>query len=380
MSGRLNSLHGLTVCLLTVILGACGASTEIPVTLTPANPVEKTSTTTPPPAPELSPVPTKIVVRTPPALPEIFVSAQLNPVDAPRTYVKDTCQFLKNRWNKKNAVPGTVVMVIMLNDITRGSKPNSSDGITVGQFGRLVENVREQGFEAINSEQLADFLERNRYIPPRSVVFVQDGRRTPENFDKHFRPLWEERNWPVVNGWIIQENSTEALLRGNLSLEQEGLVDHQLYSSLHRYSELASEAYLSDELRKYTGIFEEQFHKGPIAMIWPSKPGENYIKAARGLGFRLGFTANARGPVMYNWIPLADREDPSRPAYYPEVPFNDPLMTLPRYWPAQVVESLDRVRLTGKEAAAFAEQTKKVELEYYDIVCAPTHGPIPGTD
>jgi hypothetical protein len=271
-------------------------------------------------------------------------------------------------------------MVIMLNDITRGSKANSSDGITVGQFGRLVENVREQGFEAINSEQLADFLERNRYIPPRSVVFVQDGRRTPENFDKHFRPLWEERNWPVVNGWIIQENSTEALLRGNLSLEQEGLVDHQLYSSLHRYSELASEAYLSDELRKYTGIFEEQFHKGPIAMIWPSKPGENYIKAARGLGFRLGFTANARGPVMYNWIPLADREDPSRPAYYPEVPFNDPLMTLPRYWPAQVVKSLDRVRLTGKEAAAFAEQTKKVELEYYDIVCAPTHGPIPGTD
>jgi hypothetical protein len=45
-----------------------------------------------------------------------------------------------------------------------------------------------------------------------------------------------------------------------------------------------------------------------------------------------------------------------------------------------VVESLDRVRLTGKEAAAYAEQNKKVELEYYDIVCAPTYGPIPGTD
>jgi hypothetical protein len=26
---------------------------------------------------------------------------------------------------------------------------------------------------------------------------------------------------------------------------------------------------------------------------------------------------------------------------------------------------------------AYAEQNKEVELEYYDIVCAPTYGPIP---
>jgi hypothetical protein len=31
----------------------------------------------------------------------------------------------------------------------------------------------------------------------------------------------------------------------------------------------------------------------------------------------------------------------------------------------------------GNEAAAYAEQNKAVELEYYDIVCAPTLGPIP---
>jgi hypothetical protein len=38
---------------------------------------------------------------------------------------------------------------------------------------------------------------------------------------------------------------------------------------------------------------------------------------------------------------------------------------------------LDEIRILGNEAAAYAEQNKAVELEYYDIVCAPTLGPIP---
>ena len=82
---------------------------------------------------------------------------------------------------------------------------------------------------------------------------------------------------------------------------------------------------------------------------------------------------------MYNWIPLADHEDLSRPACFPEDPFDDPLMTLPRFWPLEVIENLDKVRLTGKRAAADAEQNKETELDYYNIVCAPEHGPIPGT-
>jgi hypothetical protein len=379
MAGRFTSLLYLTCIVLTVTLAACGAPTEIHPTPTFVQPAASTHDPTSSPAPEKPATPTRGIARTPPALPETFVSAQLNPVDTPHTYIEDHCEYLRNRWDPNNAAPGTVVMIIMLNNINRGAKPDSSDSITVGQFGRLIENVKAQGFEAINSEQLANFLETNRYIPPRSILFVQDGRRTKVNFDKHFRPSWEERNWPVVNGWIIQENTTEELLQSNLALEQEGLVDHQLYSSLHRFSANASVAYLSDELRKYTGIFEEQFHKAPIAMIWPGKPGENYLKAARGQGFRLGFTANARGPVMYNWIPLADRDDPSRPAYYPEGPLGDPLMTLPRYWPAQVIESLDQVRLTGKTASAIAEQNRDIELEYYDIVCAQSYGPLPGS-
>ena len=58
---------------------------------------------------------------------------------------------------------------------------------------------------------------------------------------------------------------------------------------------------------------------------------------------------------------------------------NDPRLTLPRYWPMQMLSQLDTIRVMGKDAAAYAEQNKATELEYYDIVCAPTLGPISGT-
>jgi hypothetical protein len=43
----------------------------------------------------------------------------------------------------------------------------------------------------------------------------------------------------------------------------------------------------------------------------------------------------------------------------------------------QVLAQLDTIRVMGKDAAAYAEQNKATELEYYDIVCAPTYGVIP---
>ena len=268
-------------------------------------------------------------------------------------------------------------MIIMLQDINKGSKPTSPDSVTKRQFDRLIANVKEQGFEAINTRQLADFLESNKKIPLRSVLFLQEGRHFAENFEVHFRPNWERWGWPVVNGWIIQTDTTDVLWQDNLTLEKEGFVDHQLYSPLHRFSDNASTEYLNNELQKYVDIFEERFDKAPIAITWPGRPGVNFPKAARNLGFRLGFTQNARGPVMYNWIPLADHEDLKRPAYYPESPFDDPLMTLPRYWASQVIDNLDQVRLSGNDAIAFADQNKELELEYYDIVCAPKYGAIP---
>lgn len=360
---------------LLVICSGCSPGSENLPAITPQETIPQKPTATSLATITETPIPTPI--RTPPALPEIFISDQLNPIDTPYVYVVDTCEYLKNRWDPNNAQPGTVVMLVMINNINRGDIPNSTDSITVSRFEHMMENVIEQGYEAINSQQLLDFLENNSYIPPRSILFLQEGRRTAGNYESHFRKAWEAYKWPVVNGWITQLDSTQSLLDENLALEQEGFVDHQLYSPLQRYRENASEEFLSAELTKHIDIFTERFEKPPVGISWPGKPGVNFINAARNMGFKLGFTQNTRGPVMYNWIPLAAYEDMDRPAYYPEDPYNDPLMTLPRYWATNVVESLDQVRLVGKGSVAYAKKHKDTELEYYEIVCAPKYGEIP---
>ena len=52
-------------------------------------------------------------------------------------------------------------------------------------------------------------------------------------------------------------------------------------------------------------------------------------------------------------------------------------MTLPRYWDTDIRSHLDEIRNIGKDAAAYTEQNKATELEYYDIMCAPKLGSIP---
>jgi hypothetical protein len=52
-------------------------------------------------------------------------------------------------------------------------------------------------------------------------------------------------------------------------------------------------------------------------------------------------------------------------------------MVLPRYWDTDVRAHIDEVRIMGEQAASYAGQNKATELEYYDILCAPTYGPLP---
>lgn len=80
---------------------------------------------------------------------------------------------------------------------------------------------------------------------------------------------------------------------------------------------------------------------------------------------------------MYNWIPQADEMDPQRPGYSVEGGAGDPLMTIPRFWDTDAYYRLDEVRLTGKDAAAKAEETKAAELAYYETICKSKTGEIP---
>jgi hypothetical protein len=363
----------IVVCMIiAVLVSACQPATGPSTMPAGAMSVKTLPATQVPPA-------TAESTRVPPKLPDGLQSAQLNPLDAPRAYIKDACRYLRARWDARNAVPGTVVMIVMLNSINKGIVPESSDAITVRDFARMMEELHKQQFQAIDTGQLAGFLEDNAMIPPRSVVLLQDGRRFAENFNKHFRPYWEMWNWPVVNAWEALADTTETLWDENVALENEGWVDHQVYgfpvtSDIDNFSDQN----LMIEFQKPRTAFRERFEKDPIAIVWPGGFGIHSAQIARQTGYRLGFTHNARGPVMFNWVPLADKTDNLRPSYTPEAAVNDPLMTLPRYWPYQVHDALDSVRVIGNEAAAYAEQNKAVELEYYDIVCAPTYGAIPG--
>ena len=316
--------------------------------------------------------------RTPPALPPVFTNDILHPLDVPKTYIADTCQYLQDKWNPNNAAPGTIVMVVMFHSITKDATAGQNQ-ITATDQRKLMNDLAEQGFQAISTEQLADFMEHNAYIPLRSVLLVVDDRHFAEYFNTHFRPFFEQYGWPVVNGYIAKDERPD-LWAENASLSAEGWVDYQAHGVIHNIpmDDNSTDDYLTSELQGAILNIQKYYNKTPIAIVWPGGGfGVRPVQFARQFGYRLGFTVNPRGPLMYNWVPQGDEKDPGRPYYIPEGAIGDPLMTLPRYWDIDARNHLDEVRRTGNEAAAYAEQNKATELEYYDIVCAPTYGPIP---
>ncbi|HET9587878.1 MAG TPA: polysaccharide deacetylase family protein, partial [Anaerolineales bacterium] len=325
-------------------------------------------------------VPAPRTIPTPPALPPVFVASQLSALDTPHTYIQDTCEYLYDKWNSNNAAPGTVVMPIMFHSINKDSLDDPND-ILASEFRQMMDDLKEQGFEAISATQLADFLDHNSRIPPRSVLLIADDRHYAEYFNDHFRPYYEQWGWPVVNGWIsFEDGIRNVILPENIALEAEGWVDHQSHGYIHNINmtDASTDEFIRAEFENSIKDLRENFNKTPVAIIWPGGGfGVRPVQLAREYGFRMGFTINPRGPVMYNWVPLADQQDPARPAFQPEGHVNDPRLVLPRYWPYQVQANLDLVRNIGKDAAAYAEQNKATELEYYDIICAPILGSIP---
>ena len=369
-----------TLGLFAVILASCSPIAASPTLSLPPAPLLP-SPTAPAPTETSTPTPTATAVRTPTALPGVYQSPYLNPLDTPHTYLTDTCQYLKAKWEADNAAPGTVVMVIMFHSILKaGDELTDYSQITSGAFEILMRDLHEQEFQAINTGQLADFLEHNAKIPPRSVLLVVDDRHYAEYFNTDFRPYWEQWGWPVVNAWISTPLSSADLWQQQVNLENEGWVDHQAHGMIHNIGITSSSTddFIMGEMKGSIDAFQTHFNKKPIAYIWPlGWFTAHAAQIGRQLGYRLGFTINPRGPLMFNWIPLSDNPDPQRPSYMPEGSVNDPLMVLPRFWSSDADKHIDDVRVIGREAANYAEANKATELEYYDIVCAPDYGPIP---
>ena len=374
----------LNLSLLALLLASCApaAATADPGIIQTAafeTAFAQVSLPTETPAPTETPVPTATIPRTPPALPGNYQTTILKSHDIPRNYVADTCQYLQNKWNPNNSAPGTVVMIIMFHGINKGEA--SGNDITVGEHKKLMDDLYELGFQAINMQQMADFMYNNAKIPPRSVLLIVDDRHFAEYFNDHFRPYFNQWGWPVVNGYIGVDERVD-LWAENAALSAEGWVDYQSHGYLHNtpIGEGSTDEFITSEMGGAISSIQKYMNKTPIGYIWPGGGfSTRAVAIGTQLGYKLGFTVNPRGPVMYNWVPQADTINDSNPYAIPETPAGNPLMTLPRYWSPDARENIDSVRVIGQEAAAFAELNKAIELEYYDIVCAPTYGPIPPT-
>jgi len=372
----------LSFSLFATLLTACqpaAATPDINAALTAAFETAVAQINAPTATPQITdtPIPTATIPRTPPALPAAYQSSLLNPENLPRTYVTDSCQYLKNKWDSTKAAPGTVVMVVMHHGINKGEA--SGNDVTVNEHKKIMDSLFEAGFSAINMQQLADFMYDNAYIPPRSVIFIVDDRHFAEYFNDHFRPYHDQWGWSVVNAYIGIDERTD-LWAENAALSAEGWVDYQSHGYIHNIpiSEGSTDEFITSEMQGAITSIQKYMNKTPIGYIWPGGGfSKRAVEIGPTLGYKLGFTVNERGPVMYNWIPQADAVSASNPMAIPEVPAGNPLMTLPRYWSTNVLDNIDPVRIIGDEAAAYAQQNKAVELEYYDIVCAPTYGPIP---
>ena len=326
--------------------------------------------------PTATAIPQPTAVRTPPALPDGFATTLLNPLDTPHAYIQDTCQALKSKWDPKNATPGTVLMPIMFHSITKG-QVTAADQISMSDLRKMMNDLHDMGFQAVDMQQAYDFLYNNAKIPARSVLLIVDDRKYREYFDKTFKTYYDDWGWKVVNAWISHPETNPQLWAENAAIESEGWVDHQAHGVIHNINmnDNSSSDFLKGELQGSMDAIKAHFNKTPVAIIWPGGDfGKKPVEAARQYGFKLGFTINPRGPIMFNWVPQSDAPDPMRPSFIPEGPANDPLLTLPRYWDTDARAHLDTVRNIGDQATAYAEKNKATELEYYDIMCAPSYG------
>ena len=242
--------------------------------------------------------------------------------------------------------------------------------------------LHDNGFQAITMAQLEGFLYNNAKIPPRSVLLIRDDRAFLLTWDTYWRPFWNAYGWPVVNSWISMDDGFVGLWQDMANLSAEGIVDIQAHGANLHNSPIDpswSDDQILSELNDSTTFITQHFGKAPIAYIWPGGGfTPRSAELAQQAGYKMAFTINPRGPLMFNWIPLADEQDPNSPyVLIPEGSVNNPLMVLPRYWNIDAIYRMPEAIQISQEAATYAEQNKATELEYYDIVCAPTLGSMP---
>jgi hypothetical protein len=144
-------------------------------------------------------------------------------------------------------------------------------------------------------------------------------------------------------------------------LHATGRLDIQSHGFWHRYIvEETPPEVIREELYAPIPILAEHFGVRPIALIWP---GGNFtplsVRMAREAGFQIAFTAFARGPLMFNWIPVGEEERA----------IDDPLMTLPRFWSPAAYWKLDQALQLSRSASLHALWSYHQEAHWFQAQC-----------
>lgn len=333
----------------------------------PTSTVTQTSTATLVPTFTATPTRTATITLTPDPLP-IFSTKSLRSGVLPQTYLDDTCAYLHQRWSNETSKPGTVVVPVMFHGIRQDGRP-IHDNVTIyqAQFTSFIEYAESLGFETITTAQLIAFLDHNAWIPERSLLMIVDDRR-PGTIETSFLPVLEPRGWTVTLGWIVADNDEAEWARME-RMNATGMLDIQSHGFLHRYvSDQMTESEMRDELFGPIPILEQHFGYRPTAFIWP---GGNFndqsARLAREAGYEVGFTAYARGPLMFNWIPLGAEERL----------IDDPLMVLPRFWSTALGVNLDLAVKISNQAKTDAAERYTEEADYYQTYCGGELSPLP---
>ncbi len=348
-------------------------STVILPTVSPAL-ATRTATITPSPSPTASPLP-PTVVPTPsgptPVPPAAFQTWKLQEGVTPVNYLADMCTYYRLRWSPDGSPPGTVVAPIFFHSIRTSPGPMPDNvSIPEDQFLQYVEYARSQGFETITVTQLIAFLTENARIPTRSMILIVDDRR-PGVLADNFLPVLKQRNWSVVSAWPIGETTPEQWIElqhiyesGRLELEAHGWI-HNI-----PISPGSSDAFIQHEVVDPIAVIQEHLGARPQAFVWPGGGFTRHAaEIARQAGYQVGFTSNAKGPLMFGWVPLgAD-----------EIKVGDPLMVLPRDWAPTWDAALRRAMAIADEARQFAQTSYPAEAAWYREACGGELPPAPAS-
>lgn len=294
---------------------------------------------------------------------DMFISDDLRQGVLPMPYIENQCEYLQMRWSLGGSLPGTVVVPIMFHSIVKNgtliADPNKD--ISVDQFTSFVNYARYLGFKTITTHQLLDFLLYNTYIPQKSMMIIVDDRK-PGTIQEWIMPVLEESDWSVTSAYIADPNSLPwawdlmdlLFTSGRMDVQSHGYTG-QLY-----IVEDTTLEQIQNEIWNSTQVLQDHFGARPIAFIWP---GGNFtaesVQVAHEGGYQLGFTAYSRGPILFNWIPLGEKERG----------LNDPLMLLPRAWSSAVNVNLDKAIKIGEQAAEFAQKNYGAEATWYQTYC-----------